>query len=99
MTGAELIAKERVRQIEEEGWTKEHDSSHHEGDLVMAAVCYASPDTELYYIEGDGTEVPVGWPWDVAWWKPSGDRVKDLTKAGALIAAEIDKINNSKKGL
>jgi hypothetical protein len=32
------------------------------------------------------------WPWDESWWKP-GDRIRELAKAGALIAAEIDRLN------
>ena len=39
---------------------------------------------------------PRWWPksWDIIWWKPTPkDRVRELAKAGALIAAEIDRIN------
>lgn len=37
------------------------------------------------------------WPWDRKWWKPSqDDQVKNLIKAGALIAAEIDRLQNIK---
>lgn len=32
------------------------------------------------------------WPWDEEWWKPSEDPVRNLVKAGALIAAEIDRL-------
>lgn len=35
------------------------------------------------------------WPytWAEKWWKPSpGDRIRELEKAGALIAAEIDRL-------
>ncbi len=31
------------------------------------------------------------WPWGKSWWKPSDDPIRDLEKAGALIAAEIDR--------
>lgn len=33
---------------------------------------------------------PPGWPW-AWWWKPSTE-IRDLVKAGALIAAEIDRL-------
>lgn len=33
-----------------------------------------------------------GWPWDRKWWKPSKDPIRNLVKAGALIAAEIDRL-------
>jgi hypothetical protein len=36
-----------------------------------------------------------GFPWDYKWWKPSKDPIKNLVKAGALIAAEIDRLQNS----
>jgi hypothetical protein len=42
-TGIELIAEERKRQIEVEGWTAEHDDEHTDGELALAAVCYATP--------------------------------------------------------
>lgn len=38
--------------------------------------------------------VPAGWPWDARWWKP-GDRKRELVKAGALIAAEIDRLQRN----
>lgn len=31
------------------------------------------------------------WPWDAQWWKPK-TRLRDLERAGALIAAEIDRL-------
>ena len=40
--GAEMIAAERRRQVEKEGWTAEHDSGHPSGELAMAAACYAT---------------------------------------------------------
>lgn len=40
---------------------------------------------------------PRYWPWEPGWWKPGkgnsyADRVRELVKAGALIAAEIDRL-------
>jgi hypothetical protein len=33
------------------------------------------------------------WPWNFKWWKPHPDnRIRDFEKAGALIAAEIDRL-------
>jgi len=92
MTGAELIAAERRRQIEEEGWSATHDEQHADGELAEAARCYAldpifkkeePPDTRIAY----GTY----WPWSWEWWKPKG-QIRDLVRAGALIAAEIDRL-------
>lgn len=41
--------------------------------------------------------VPVPWPasWHPRWWKPTGDRRRDLVKAGALIVAEIERLDRS----
>lgn len=84
MCGVELIAAERKRQVEQEGWTPAHDDEHAHGELADAAVCYA--------LARGSESGAAGWPWEPSWWKPSGDAVRDLTKAGALIAAEIDRL-------
>jgi hypothetical protein len=78
MTGAERISFERMRQVTGEGYSDSHDDEHDEGSITGAA---------LAYLTGDESR----WPWRNEW-KPSGDRVRDLTKAGALIAAEIDRL-------
>jgi hypothetical protein len=36
-TGMELIADERKRQIDQEGWTAEHDDGHDGRELARAA--------------------------------------------------------------
>lgn len=82
--GVSLIAAERDRQVNEEGWTDEHDDQHANESLSVAAACYALP-TNLRFT------IMHLWPWARKWWKPSPDRIRDLTKAGALIAAEIDR--------
>ena len=91
-TGIELIAEERRRHIEKERWTPEHDSTHVNGELAIAGACYAIPS----YDTNEDIQSKLQWPFEKDSWKPSGDRVRDLVKAGALIAAEIDRINVSK---
>ena len=98
-TGIELIVEERQRQIEKEGWTKEHDAQHKNDELVNAAICYADPNIH-YHQENRITKRRIPnkfWPkqWDIRWFKPT-DRIRDLVKAGALIAAEIDRLQNEK---
>lgn len=96
-SGIELIAEERQRQIEKEGWTSNHDSQHDVDTLAIAASCYALP---FYLRETDKNKVPKNWPFADNWWKPENkypseafsDRIRELQKAGALIAAEIDKL-------
>lgn len=41
-------------------------------------------------------QVPLAWPasWDARWWKPSNRR-RDLVKAGALIVAEIERLDRA----
>lgn len=91
-TGIQLIAEERQRQIDVEGWTAEHDREHVCGELTDAAVCYA---IRGYWRTRYDSFLKTVWPWDIEWWKPSQDnRIKELAKAGALIAAEIDRLQN-----
>jgi hypothetical protein len=92
-TGAELIAAERLRQIVEEKWSARHDAEHRRGELSKAAVHYANvASTQAAFGITGNFLVPGNWPWDAKWWKPSKDPVRNLVKAGALIAAEIDRL-------
>lgn len=97
-TGIELIAEERQRQIEIEGWTAEHDSQHKNGELANAAVCYAmTPDLENFMCNTwDNNFIIEVFPFEMSWLKRTpNNRVRDLVKAGALIAAEIDRLLGS----
>jgi len=88
--GSHLIAAERSRQITAEGWSSYHDDKHSDNSLAVAAAVYATP-AEDRRIGPYG--LPVAWPWDLFWWKPTpDDRIRELVKAGALIAAEIDRL-------
>lgn len=96
-TGSELITEERQRQVDKEGWTPKHDAGHTTGDLALAGACYALAAT-AYTSEGAvwnwrTREAEDLWPWGSDTWKPTpDDYVRQLTKAGALIAAEIDRL-------
>ena len=94
-TGAELIVVERIRQVEEEGYDAEHDSGNSR-DLARAASCYAQPwvgRTLVDFADGPGYIAPKDWPWAPGEWMPTPlDRVRELVKAGALIAAAIDSL-------
>ena len=88
VTGVELIAKERQRQILQEGWTSEHDAHHNHNELLNAAISYA------LHVVAPVPGPPFTWPNNMGPWKPTpGDPVRQLAKAGALIAAEIDRLN------
>lgn len=98
-TGLKAIEAERVRQIEQECFLPEQDDQLRNGELAQAASAYAYP-------EGDGVSLffqdlrggllfPTAFA--ASWWKPcQGDyprsRMRELEKAGALIAAEWDRL-------
>ena len=104
--GVELIAAERARQITAEGWTPEHDDTHRYGELAKAAACYATVAMQVACRQKRGENIPVDdfclkivpnlWPWESHWWKPSNSPIRNLEKAGALIAAEIDRLQRRK---
>ena len=98
-TAIELITEERARQISVEGWTPEHDDAHESGELAAAAACYALPDLIRQALPNRLTRIPIVeslWPWELRWWKPTPEnRVRELVKAGTLIAAEIDRLQRA----
>ncbi|UXE40743.1 ead/Ea22-like family protein [Raoultella ornithinolytica] len=96
---ADVLA-ERKRQVSVEGWTPSHDDTHKNNEMAFAASCYAfhaaaaTWDLEDDGIPYDSHPVPKQWPWDPSWWKPTDAR-RDLVKAGALILAEIERIDRA----
>ncbi len=80
--GAERIAAERLRQIRDEGYTPERDAGYVNGELGAAAISYVMAALNVNH----GT--PLCWPWSADQFKRSTP-LRDLEKAGALIAAEI----------
>lgn len=91
--GCDLIVKERERQIKELGY---NDELYSHNELANAAICYALHPSERDMENDDGVSLNIAlWPWDKVCYKPSPDnRIKELTKAGALIAAQIDYLIN-----
>jgi hypothetical protein len=85
------VLAERQRQVSAEGWNPEHDDSHTLGELADAAGCYALHAHDWPSLAGSA---PLGWPWDAKWWKPAGAR-RNLEKAGALILAEIERLDRA----
>ena len=85
------VLAERHRQQDKLGWTPEHDDKHEDYSLSGAARCYMHPHnaTELSNIS---EYVPRGWPWCKRWWKPKTYR-ENLVRAGALIIAEIERLD------
>ncbi len=88
------VQAERRRQVEDEGWTPEHDDAHSHGQMARAAACYALAGSSA---PNDGTAallVSLAWPWDEQWWKPTTTR-RDLVKACALGLAEIERLDRA----
>jgi hypothetical protein len=98
------VMGERVRQATVEGCTAEHDDRYCDNELVRAANNYIG--AVVFRQNGCDPVVqgPVGvggvftgwweWPWPRHWWKPT-DRRRDLVKAGALILAEIERLDRA----
>ena len=100
--GVALIAAERTRQVTTEGYSADHDDEHGDGELARAGACYATPrEYRDYRPRGHVSQpvVPRLWPFDAQSWKGldalphgPGGRLRELAKAGALIAAEMDRL-------
>lgn len=96
-TGIELIALERKRQIEELGFDYSNDALYANEQLATAGGTYALRPI-INEVMQDEDKKPFLWPWDKQYWKPTPeDRIKELSKAGDLIAAQIDWIQNQSK--
>ncbi|WP_275145326.1 ead/Ea22-like family protein [Citrobacter freundii] len=82
------VIAERQRQQSVEGWTPEHDGQYGKSQLLWASSCYLLNTIQPF------NRIPMDWPWDSSWWKPTNPR-RDLVKAGALILAEIERIDRA----
>lgn len=88
--GVELIAEERQEQIEKHGFSVGDDNEHYEADELI--------DAALYAITGDIDHYPKTWG---SWWRHKmvaktnstpHSKIERLKIAGALLAAEIDRL-------
>jgi GNAT superfamily N-acetyltransferase len=101
----EAVARERLRQIGVEGFAVAHDDAHDDAVLARAAAFFAVAAAlsevqreELMLFEGRDPEVAA-----VLYlrpdWAPRGlqlkDRHRDLVRAGALILAEIERLDRA----
>ena len=87
------VLAERQRQTSVEGGTPEHDDVAAIGQMAAAAGCYAihSRGYNQFVINDLLYDF---WPWGRKWWKPTTTR-RDLVKAGALILAEIERLDRA----
>jgi hypothetical protein len=102
MDGIGLITRERLRQMTSEGHTLENDDKRINGELAIAAACYAVAGigghgefVEVHRLYSDNREglAEDAWPWEPETDKREAHpRLRRLVIAGALIAAEIDRL-------
>lgn len=91
--GTDLIAKERVRQLTQEQYLPIHDKQWVTGELALAGVHYAFWAIMTYRKSMVlGIDEWFTWPWLRRYYKPKS-YVKDLIRAGTLIAAELDRLS------
>ena len=109
------VLDERVRHAREAGWTNDHDDGHRNGQLAMAAACYAAPEpiytkrgatqephyrsrlAILGFIEEPAYDDPFPWA-DEYDKRGRHDRRRRLVIAGALILAEIERLDRLEGG-
>lgn len=88
-SGAGMIARERFRQIEAKGYDAEHDDAHVNREIASTAA------QVLAHYYSDGTLAIRRWGSCDNWHiieKHGDDPIVVLSIAGALIAAEIDRL-------
>lgn len=86
MTGIELIAKERQEQIIKHGRTVKYDSTENrDGELQIGARALLGG--------WNVCEFPRAWNLKICKRMYNKNRIEKLIIAGALIAAEIDRLN------
>jgi hypothetical protein len=86
-TGADRIVLERLEQIHKHKWTPEHDDQHVNGKMLDVAQCLMIGVEDCWGIH-ERVHKNNKLPYD--------QHIKCLTVAGALIAAEIDRVERSR---
>lgn len=104
MISMDLIKEERRRQILEKGYDDKRDDEQVGDELIQAAKCYLDQVSQRSHVMlfADhynnnlnlyrDVKRPKDWPpeWTPESWNPDSP-IRDLVKAAALIAAEIDR--------
>lgn len=90
-----LIREERGRQLFIHEYDDDHDNQLTDGELIDAALCYL--DAAAWQTSFPNDQLPplgaFNWPFEPDRWKPHKDRNRNLVKAAALIAAELDRLH------
>ncbi len=82
------VMAERQRQVQVEGRTPQSDDAYVGKQLADAATAYAASAAGWVNLPA------TTWPWDRSWFKPRTPR-EDLVRAGALILAEIERLDRA----
>jgi len=95
LKGLDVIVEERLRQVEQLGYTIPHDDSEHSvEELLRIGACYS--DLAAMQAEGEDPMMSWGsaqhpfWPETSIQWKPEPTCPENAAKAGAFIAAGLD---------
>lgn len=86
-----VVQNERLRQISDKGYDYAHDDKFQEGQLARAAAAYALPSSRF-------SEAPSFWPWQEHQFNPQS-HCQNLIRAGALVVAELERIERMKIGI
>jgi hypothetical protein len=93
MNGAELISLERARQRYTEGYSLTHDDGHIFGELAVQAAALAVHHTDaVVTLDGEQSDL-----WKLLCEERDAGVIRNLVKAGALIAAEIDRLQRAEQ--
>ncbi len=92
MNAIEMIAAERQRQRDKEGWSEAHDDNHTDGALVKRAAELAVDGTDARVHDPVYEPDPWGLVAKHGYMGTRPDRVRALTIAGALIVAELERV-------
>lgn len=94
--GIAAFMLERLRQQSAEGYDAAHDDGHKNGEMAKSALCYTWVAAMLMNrvpFDEASERARNDFPWDIScWWKPSKDIKRNIEKAGALLAAEYDRL-------
>lgn len=82
--GAADVLAERARQLGEKGYSVERDGEYRDGELPMAAACYA-----VFGAGGQMARSVFSWPFKTEAFRPH-DKRRAMVKAAALLLAAIE---------
>lgn len=86
------VLSERARQVDAEGFSHARDDNYVGLQLAGAAASYL-----ILAAGGREEDARAFWPWRKEWLKP-GDQRRYLEKAGALVLAEMERLDRAAQG-